>query len=226
MITRRRELLTCLLVLCLANSPHTSWGQEKLPDEKKTTSNSAENARAQREIEEYGKVLSPEERAKEEEKRINEFLECPGCTAEQRRDGEIVAASIRAAKAKNAEEIANAAVSNALLKPTIDTFLIAPTTFAEYIRIFGANESNPQDLTMAQSAEIRRIRRQMQTDFGQAAGNRDLNSKTFSRTIANSQSSFILILGHNDEGSFRFLDGTNALLDDLVTASKPNQRMI
>ncbi len=221
MRTLRREFLTCLLVLCLVSFPLAVYAQDKPAEGSDSTGNSAENVRAQREFEKAGKELSPEDRAKEETKRRN----CLGCTAEDRRTWEVFDASKAAAKAKHAEEIRIAEISNTLLNPSVDTFLVAPSTSEEYVRIFGTNGANPQDLTTAQTSEIRRIR-QMRGDFGQSSGSRNLNSRNFKATIANSQASFILILGHNDRGSFRFVDGSSVLLDDLVTASKPYQRMI
>jgi hypothetical protein len=221
MRTRCRGFLTCLLILCVVNSPLALYGQARPVEDKDITGTSAAKTQAQQEIEEYGRELTPEER----DKKLNAALKCPGCTAEEKRAAEEFDATLRAAKAKHAEDIANAA-SNSLLKPTIDTFLVAPTTSDEYVRIFGTIGASLQNLTMAQGVEIRRIRRQMQADFGQSAGSRDLNSKNFRAAITNSQSSFILIVGHNDNGFFRFLDGSYIPLDFLVMASKPDQRMI
>lgn len=220
MRTRNCKFFTCLLVFCLVSAPFAAYGQERPPEDREA-SRPAANAQAQREILEYGRELSPEER----EQKITEALKCLGCTAEEKRAREQLAASKRAAEARHAEELADA-VTNKLLKPTIHTFLVAPTTSDEYIRIFGTNGANQQDLTMARHAEIRRIRRQLQADFGQSTGSRDLNSGNFSAILANLQSSFILVLGHNDRGSFQFLDGSSMPLDSLVAASKPDQRLI
>jgi hypothetical protein len=222
MRTRGREFLACLLVASITFSPLTYYGQEKPPEEKGRAGQSSESARDLREIQEYGHILSPEERQKEEQKKIDEALKCPGCTSEQRKDGEIVAGSIKAARINAAEKTE----INNELRPSIDTFLVAPANSEEYVRIFGTPGTTSQDTTMAQLREIRRIRQQMKADFGGTARSPDLNSTNVRRAIRFSRSSFILIVGHNDQGSFRFLDGSSVQLDDFVDATRPDQRMI
>lgn len=229
---RLREFVVYLLVTCIVFSPVTYYGQEIPAHDKDIPGPSAENARIQRELERYGRELSPEEevstseeRQEEEERRVDDALRHGGATPEERQAWEQTQASIRARQARNAEKKADD-TRNAILRPSVDTFLIAPVTSEEYVRIYGTNGTRPQDLTTAQSSEISGIRRQMQAGFGQSTGSRNLNSRNFKTVIANSHSSFILILGHNDKGFFRFLDGSSAPLDDLVTASKPDQRMI
>ena len=229
---RCRDFLAHLLITCIVFSPLPYYGQEIPAHDKDITGPSAENARIQRELEKYGRELSPEEeeatsekRQEEEARRVDDALRHGSATPEERQAWLEVEASVRAAQAIAAEKKADE-TRNTLLRPSVDAFLIAPTTPEEYGRIFGTNGARPQDLTTAQSSEISGIRRQMQAGFGQSTGSRNLNSRNFKTVIANSPSSFILILGHNDKGFFRFLDGSSAALDDLVAASKPGQRMI
>jgi hypothetical protein len=112
------------------------------------------------------------------------------------------------------------------LRTTVDTFLVAPVDPDEYARVFGSRGSTPATITQAQSAEITKIKQRLQSDFHRSSGNRDINQDNYKTVINNSKSSYILIAGHNDNGFFHFLDGSTTLLDDLVTAARPDQRLI
>jgi hypothetical protein len=112
------------------------------------------------------------------------------------------------------------------LHDTVETFLVAPINSDEYVRVFGQKGSAPATITQAQSTEITKIKQRLQADFHRTAGNRDINGDNYKRVIGDSKSSYVLIVGHNDDGFFHFLDGSTTLLDDLVTAARPDQRLV
>ena len=122
-------------------------------------------------------------------------------------------------------------VAETPLRSTVHTFVVAPTTTAEYSTIFAresgtSSNKKPIPITAAQSDEVATIQVQLKTILKREGVDSQLNEKSVGSAIKDSQASYIILIGHNEEGWFRFLDGSRILLDEIVSSARSDQRVI
>lgn len=124
---------------------------------------------------------------------------------------------------KQAVGIASVPLPNA-----VSTFVVAPTDAKQYRNIFrptGANAAHPQDLTQAQATELTSVQVSLKQTLGRDRPD-DLSDKSVEARIKADPSSFLIVVGHNDKGQFRFADGTETTIDLMAQAARPDQRLI
>lgn len=124
---------------------------------------------------------------------------------------------------KEAASIASAPLPNA-----VSIFVVAPTDANQYRNIFrqtGSNATHPGDLTQAQSSELTSVQVSLKQTLGRDHPD-DLSGKSVESRIKADTSSFVIVVGHNDKGQFRFADGTETTIDSMAQAARPDQRLI
>jgi hypothetical protein len=124
---------------------------------------------------------------------------------------------------KDAEVIASAALPNA-----VSTFVVAPTDAKEYQNIFrptAGTTKHPADLTQAQVSELTSVQASLKQTLGRD-GPDDLTDKSIEARIKADPAAFVIIVGHNDRGQFRFADGSETTIDLMAKAARPDQRVI
>jgi len=119
-------------------------------------------------------------------------------------------------------------IARAPLPNAVSTFIVAPTDAKQYNDIFrpaGANAAHPGDLTPAQASELTSVQVSLKQTLGRDSPD-DLSGKTIEAKIKTDPSSFVIVIGHNDKGMFRFVDGTETTFDLMAQAARPDQRLI
>ena len=122
---------------------------------------------------------------------------------------------------------AAAKFANERLPNTVETIAIAPVTPDEYNAIFGSGKDKAaQSLTEAQQKEIETVQETLKEKFHKDHGDRDFDEKGYKKVLQDEASSFVIVIGHNEHGMLRLLDGNLVFLDDIVAGARPNQRVI
>ena len=121
-----------------------------------------------------------------------------------------------------------AGVASAPLPNTVSTFIVAPTDAKEYRNIFIATSGNgtqPADLTQAQASELTSVKASLKQTLGRNRPD-DLSDKSVEARIKADPASFVIVVGHNEKGEFRFADGTQTTIDVMAQSARPDQRLI
>jgi hypothetical protein len=98
-------------------------------------------------------------------------------------------------------------------RATVSTYYQLPTKASDIPLIFGATKS----ASAADQREIAEVKARL-SSLGIADANREMTADSFEETIKKSPSDFIILVGHNYEGQFAFLDGHGEDLADLANS--------
>jgi hypothetical protein len=121
-----------------------------------------------------------------------------------------------------AKEFANKPLPN-----TAALIALAPVTAEDYQAIFGHGKNNQQGgVTEAQRKEIEAVQGTLKADFGADEGDRTFNKTDYKKALQAKNASFVIVVGHNENGMMRLLDGSLLYLDEVVAAARPEQRVI
>jgi hypothetical protein len=113
------------------------------------------------------------------------------------------------------------------LPNTVTTIAVAPVTAHEYNLLFGkSKDKSISRVTAAQNKEIKDVQSALKTRYGKDSGARQFTRDNLEKQLKEEGASFVIIIGHNDQGRFPLLDGKSVYLDDIVTKARPNQRII
>jgi hypothetical protein len=121
-----------------------------------------------------------------------------------------------------------ASIASASLPNAVSVFVVAPTDATQYRNIFRPTDTNtthPADLTQAQASELTSVQASLKQTLGRDRPD-DLSDKSVEARIKGDPSSFVIVIGHNDKGQFRFADGSETTIDLMAQAARPNQRLI
>jgi hypothetical protein len=121
-----------------------------------------------------------------------------------------------------------ASIASAHLPNAVSTFVVAPTNVEQYRNIFqssGGNSAPPGDLTQAQASELKSVQSSLKQVLGRDRPD-DLTNNSFAARIKADRAAFVLVVGHNDKGRFRFADGSETAIDLIAQAARPDQRVI
>ncbi len=127
------------------------------------------------------------------------------------------------------EKVPQAALplANEKLPNTVETIAIAPVTPEEYKILFVHDKDKAaQNLTEAQSNEVTGVQSALKDQFGRDHGDRDFDKDNYNKVLQAKAASFLIVIGHNEHGRLRLLDGNSVFLDDIVASAKPDQRVI
>jgi hypothetical protein len=117
--------------------------------------------------------------------------------------------------------------ANEKLSNTVDMIAIAPVTLDEYKTIFlHGTDKDTKNVTEAQKTEITAVQSELKAKFGRDHGDRDFDEKNYKNVLQAKTASFVIVIGHNEQGQFRLLDGSSLFLDEIVASARPNQRVI
>jgi hypothetical protein len=107
------------------------------------------------------------------------------------------------------------------LEPTISTHIVAPTTTDEFARMFGREPSS------SEVNDMNAFQVKAKASLTQATRMHQLMASDFEAILKESKSSFEILVGHNDGGSFKFPDGSAMDLADMLgTAWKYGKQLI
>ena len=121
-----------------------------------------------------------------------------------------------------------AAIASAALPNSVSTLVAAPTTASEYRNIFlpaSRPGSHPADLTQAQMSELTSFQTSLKQTLGRDTPD-SLADTSIEARIKADPSAFVIVVGHNDKGQFRFANGTETTIDSMAQAARPGQRLI
>jgi hypothetical protein len=121
-----------------------------------------------------------------------------------------------------------AVIASASLPNSVSTLVAAPTTAAEYRNIFlptSRSGSPPAQLTQAQVSELSSFQASLKQTLGRDHPD-NLSKTSIEAQIKADRSAFVVVVGHNDKGRFRFADGTQTTIDSMAEAARPDQRLI
>ncbi len=117
-------------------------------------------------------------------------------------------------------EVAHEAATHRV-EPTVSTYIVAPASTAEFARIFGREPSS------GEVDDMNAFQTKAKGALGAEALRHQLTSKSYEGMLRESKSSFEILVGHNDGGSFKFQDGSAMDLADMLgTAFKYNKQLI
>jgi hypothetical protein len=118
-------------------------------------------------------------------------------------------------------------LANEKLPNTVETIAVAPITPDEYKTIFvRSKDKAAQNLTEAQSREVAGVQATLKSTLGKEHGDRDFDKDNYKKVLQAKAASFVIVIGHNEHGSLRLLDGNILFLDDVVRGARPDQRVI
>ena len=120
---------------------------------------------------------------------------------------------------------AAAQYANTALPNTVSIIAVAPVTDDEYKTVF-YSRSSKEALTAAQTAEVANVQATLKQKLGRAYGDRDFVGTRYKTVLQANKSSFIIVIGHNENGFLRLLDGSVVYLDEIVANARPDQRVI
>jgi hypothetical protein len=112
------------------------------------------------------------------------------------------------------------AAADRQLDPTVSTYIVAPATTVDFERIFGRQPSSRE------ADDMKAFQKKAKDSVGEAALSRQLTAKNFEGTLTESKSSFEILVGHNDGGSFKFADGSALNLADMVEAAGKHAKQL
>jgi hypothetical protein len=115
--------------------------------------------------------------------------------------------------------------AQAKLPNTVETIAEAPVTASEYRTIF-PNSKSPTDVTALQDKEIQKVKADLTQKLGKSHGDSDFNSDNFKSAVQSKKASFVIVIGHNEGGRLKMLDGHSVYLDEIVASARPDQRII
>jgi len=122
----------------------------------------------------------------------------------------------------------SASVADTHLPNAVSTFVVAPMSSEQYRNIFrssGEGDSQNTELTQSQVSELNTVQASLKKILGRISSD-DLNDKSFAARIKADPAAFVLLVGHNDKGRFRFADGSDTTIDLIAQAARPDQRVI
>jgi hypothetical protein len=119
-----------------------------------------------------------------------------------------------------AKEFAEKALPN-----TVDLIAVAPVTAEDYQTIFRTSQK-PVQVTEAQRKEIESVQNALKADFGRDEGDRAFNKADYKKVVQAKTASYVIVIGHNENGMLRLLDGNLLYLDEIVASARPEQRII
>jgi hypothetical protein len=114
---------------------------------------------------------------------------------------------------------------NEKLVNSVETIAIAPVSAREYNAIF-KRSAQKETVTETQAAEIQDLQNALSVDLGRDHGDRDFDHDNFKRVLQSKSASFVIVIGHNENGRLRLLDGNDIYLDEVVAGARQNQRVI
>lgn len=121
-----------------------------------------------------------------------------------------------------------ATVVSTVLPNTVATFIVSPTNEEEYHKIFkpdSPTSNQTENLTQTQASELRSVKASLKDTLGRDRPD-DLSGNSVAARIRAAPASFVIVVGHNDKGDFRFPDGTSTTIDSMAQAARPDQRLI
>jgi hypothetical protein len=122
---------------------------------------------------------------------------------------------------------AAAAFANKKLPNTIEMVAVAPVTTDDYKAIFSpGNAKDKTSITEAQRKEIEGVQATLKTQFGRDKGDRAFNKNDYKKVLQAKAASFVIVIGHNEDGMLGLLDGNSIYLDEVVASARPGQRII
>jgi hypothetical protein len=120
-----------------------------------------------------------------------------------------------------------AANASAKLPNTVAVIAIAPVTSKDYQTIFsGGKAADSAGVTEAQQKEIEAVQATLKAKFGKNEGDRDFSEKNYKKMLQAQSASFLIVIGHNERGFMRLLDGGEIFLDEIAGSARPEQRVI
>jgi hypothetical protein len=113
------------------------------------------------------------------------------------------------------------------LPNTVELIAVAPVTAQDYRAIFGHGKTATKaNITEAQRKELEGVQKTLRADFARDEGDRAFNKADFKRVVQAKTASFVIVIGHNEGGMLRLLDGGVLYLDEIVASARPEQRII
>ena len=101
----------------------------------------------------------------------------------------------------------------------IEAHFVLPKTQQQYKSIFGKSPS-------AQNvAEMKRMRKRIQTEFSSDVDD-FINATNISALMGNSQSRVFMLVGHNDNGRFQFIDGSSSTFSELLDMAGTHHKIL
>src|ERR1700733_13079230 len=120
-----------------------------------------------------------------------------------------------------------AKIANQKLANTVALIAIAPVTPDEYKTIFsGSKDKGTQGITESQQREIEAVQQTLKEKFNKDHGDRDFDKNGYKKALQDKKASYVIVMGHNEEGLLRLLDGNTLYLDEIVASARPDQRVI
>jgi hypothetical protein len=119
-------------------------------------------------------------------------------------------------------------LANAKLPNTVATIAVAPVTEADYQSVFGDRDSKVQSqaISTEQAREVSAIAATLKSNYGRDQGDRGFTEADYKSVLQAKAASFVIVIGHNEHGHLRLLDGKRLLLDDVVRGARADQRVI
>ena len=114
------------------------------------------------------------------------------------------------------------ALANERLPNTVAVIAAAPITQDEYQKVFTANVSTAK-LTSAQASDVINIKQSLKSKLNKDSGDASFTAKQMKNVFGATDASFIIVIGHNEGGRLRLLDGSEVYLDEAVKAAWPKR---
>jgi len=113
------------------------------------------------------------------------------------------------------------------LPNTVALIAVAPVTAEDYQAVFGHGKNKTKaSVTEAQRKEIETVQNTLKADFDRNEGDRAFTQADYKKVVQAKTDSFVIVLGHNEEGMLRLLDGSLLFLDEIVASARSEQRVI
>lgn len=102
------------------------------------------------------------------------------------------------------------AVLNRELRPTVAVLSFVPETGVEYSRVYGRQPSAAVSKELDKNLAFTAAKLPLARHYARVGRN------NFESTLASIKENVVIIVGHNDRGTFRFLDGTSESVTELA----------
>lgn len=104
---------------------------------------------------------------------------------------------------------------------TVEVLWAIPTSTSEYRKVYNVASGGETKATKA--LQIKRYKKEYQKEFG--VKGRLVGRKEFDAALAHDRTSIFAIIGHNENGRFRFLDGATANLNELADSCTAKMKL-
>ncbi len=115
------------------------------------------------------------------------------------------------------------AAANKRLPPTSSLFFLGPVNQNDYTKVFPES----QGVTRSNLDELAKVRGHLLHEFDRRDADRDTTAATFEQKVQKASGSFVMVVGHNSNGRFIFLDGSSEGISELAEmAAKHEKRAV